>query len=73
MNATVTRKGAAMTAERKFGRKPAIELGDTPNLVMVRRIGSCTFKINVYTSPNATETAEQKMFRLIEREVAQQC
>jgi hypothetical protein len=60
MNAATARKGAAKTAERKFEREP---------FKMVRRVGSTTFKINVFTGPNATESAEQKLFRLIESEV----
>jgi hypothetical protein len=38
-------------------------------LKLRKRIGSTTFIINVRTSPSATETAEQKLLRLIESEV----
>jgi hypothetical protein len=51
---------AAKTAAPASGREP---------LILRKRIGSSTFTINVFTSPSATETAEQKLFRVIESEV----
>jgi hypothetical protein len=60
MTTTTVRKGAAKTAERGFEREP---------VKLQKRIGSTTFTINVLTSPTATETAEQKLLRLIEWEV----
>jgi hypothetical protein len=54
------REAAAKTAAQAGGREP---------LTLRMRIGSATFKVNVHTIPSATETAEQKTFRAIEREV----
>jgi hypothetical protein len=59
MTTTTARKDAVQSAERKFEREP---------LRLQKRIGSTMYKINVYVSPTATESAEQKLFRLIERE-----
>jgi hypothetical protein len=36
---------------------------------LLRRIGSTTYKVAIRFSETATETLEQKMLRLIEREV----
>jgi hypothetical protein len=57
MNAATVRRDAAATADE---REP---------LKMERRIGSTLYTINVYANPNAAETAEQIILRLIEREV----
>ena len=38
-------------------------------LKMLRRIGSSTYKVTIRFSDNATETAEDKLLRLMKREV----
>jgi len=53
-------KNAAAEAGQRPGSEP---------LTLRKRIGPTTFIINVYASPSATETPEQKMLRVIEREV----
>ena len=35
---------------------------------LTRRIGSTIFKVNVFTKQNGTETVEDKIMRLIQRE-----
>jgi hypothetical protein len=37
--------------------------------VMRKRIGSATFEVEIYFSERSTETAEDKVFRLIRQEV----
>jgi hypothetical protein len=59
MTTTTVRKDAAKTAVNDE-REP---------VKLQKRIGSTMFTINVFTSPTATETAEQKTLRLIEWEV----
>jgi hypothetical protein len=60
MTATTVRKDAAQTAEREFEREP---------VKLQKRIGSTTYIVNVRVSDSATETMEQKLLRIIEREV----
>ena len=61
MTATTVRKDAAATARDDIGREP---------VKLQKRIGSATYIVNVRVSDSATETMEQKLLRIIEREVA---
>ncbi len=38
--------------------------------VLIKRIGSTTFTVNIHFSKTVKETAEDKIFRLIEREAS---
>jgi hypothetical protein len=60
MTTTTARKGAAVTADRDVERK---------SLKLRKRIGSTLYIVTAYTDPNATETMEDKILRLIESEV----
>ncbi len=40
----------------------------SPTFTMSRRIGSTTFKVNVFCSDTATETFEDKISRMIEND-----
>ena len=63
MNTTATAsvKGASAASTAPAGREP---------LKLRRRIGSTNYTLSIRFSENATETAEDKIFRLIEREVS---
>jgi len=61
MTTTTAGNGAATTAEREFVREP--------QQVLRKRIGSTTYIVHVVTGPSATETMEDVLLRLIEREV----
>lgn len=54
-------KQAVQTAAMKPERAEPLKL--------LKRIGSTTYKVTIRFSETATETLEQKMFRIIEREV----
>jgi hypothetical protein len=57
-----------MQEAKNAAAKTAATAGEREPLTLRRRIGSGTFIINVFTSPSATETAGQKLFRVIESE-----
>ena len=63
---------AAKTA-RIAEREPTIRRGDTPHPVFVKRIGSTNYVVSARFNATATETAEDKILRLIEREVSSLC
>jgi hypothetical protein len=44
-------------------------IAESEPVKLQKRIGSTTYKVSVYANPNATETMEQKLLRLIESEV----
>ena len=58
MNSSTVRNDAAITPECE---------GEPVKLR--RRIGSTTYTLSIRFSETATETAEEKIFRMIEREV----
>ena len=58
--ATAPDKGASAAMTAQNGREP---------LMLRKRIGSTMFTVNVHFSNISTETLEDKLFRLIEREV----
>jgi hypothetical protein len=67
---TVENTAAETAVQSAFGfeREPTVKCGDTPHPVLSKRIGSTTFFINVYTNPEAKETLNDKILRLVERE-----
>jgi len=58
MNNTTALTGAAVTAQNE--QEP---------VKLLKRIGSTTFVVNVYFSDKSAETMEDKILRMIEREV----
>jgi len=58
--ATAPYKGASPATAAQDGREP---------LVLRKRIGSTRYTVNVNFSNISTETLEEKLLRLIEREV----
>jgi hypothetical protein len=48
------------------------QTSDKKPLRLTRRIGSTTYKVNVHFSRTSKETVGDKIFRLIEREAANQ-
>ena len=44
-----------------------------PDCVTVTRIGNTVLTVNGYCDPNAKETAEDKLVRIIKREAAREC
>jgi hypothetical protein len=61
MTAKTAGNGAATTASLTSEREPMTKFES--------RIGSTVYQITVHPNPNATETLEQKLLRLIESEV----
>lgn len=49
----------------------AEKYGSTEPMKMMRRIGSMTYEVSVHFSRTSKETIEDKILRLIEREVRQ--
>jgi hypothetical protein len=62
-------KGAATMPERRA--EPTIGRGDTPHPVLRKRIGSTTYLVAVRFSETSKETMQDKILRLIEREVSE--
>jgi hypothetical protein len=57
---TPVKGGAAMTAEREFEREP---------VMLQKRIGSTLFEVTIRFSATSKETMQDKILRLVEREV----
>ena len=60
MTTTTAQKDAAVTRSDNAHGEP---------LKLQKRIGSTLYILTAYTGPNATETMEDKLLRLIESEV----
>lgn len=58
-----TSTAGAWTPDRKAGAEP---------VTLRKRIGSTTYQVNVYFSQTSTETLDDKVLRLVRREVAGQ-
>ena len=61
MTTTTARKDAAATRSENTHGEPITKLQ--------KRIGSTLYIVTAYSGPNATETMEDKILRLIESEV----
>jgi hypothetical protein len=62
--AKTAKAASAATTARIAGREP---------VKFVKRIGSTNYSVSVRFNATATETAEDKILRLIEREVGSLC
>ena len=57
------------TAENSHTTEKAAAISPIKSMTMQKRIGSITYEVEVYFNPEARETMEQKILRLIKSEM----
>jgi hypothetical protein len=72
MTAT-TKTAKAASAATTASRAPVARIAGREPVKFVKRIGSTNYSVSVRFNATATETAEDKILRLIEREVGSLC